>query len=261
MKGIINEVLALINDKNYEAYIVGGAVIATFKSGTTKDIDIATNCPSEILATLFPQLKVFDYGASKVKYKGYLLEFTHFRRDLLIIDGNLVKYELVNDLSSDATRRDISINAIYMDKDYQIYDFYNGVNDYDNKIIRSINDYQVLYDDPLKMLRIIRFMVTYKFMLDDSLAIYLKKHLERLYLVKPVKIYEELTKIFKSPNLTFYMPYLRDINFFHCLGIEIDQLVTSNDYLYLWSQVKNYQDYPLSKKEKREINKYLKISC
>ena len=106
------------------------------------------------------------------------------------------KVIFVDDPKDDYQRRDFTVNAMYMDKDLKIYDFCGGQQDLKNRILRMVgNPDQRLKEDPLRILRAIRFHLMYNLKIEDSLMEAMR---DRFYLLKNLndaKIESEMSKI------------------------------------------------------------------
>ena len=166
------EILELLNEKGYKAYIVGGYVRDRIIGLDSYDIDIATNATPKLLNELFNEIIIFeDYGAIKLNYKGNIYDITTFRKDLQYgINRKDVKIEYTDLLEEDIKRRDFTINSLYMDKDENIIDLFNAKEDISNRIIKvNGNIKKKLIEDPLRILRAIRYSVKLDFEIESEL--------------------------------------------------------------------------------------------
>lgn len=156
----INKVFHLF--KNKEIYLVGGCVRDSLMGVKPKDLDFTTSLvPDEVIAVLKAknikaQQVDKQFGTIGFKVDKMLCEITTFRTEIY---GKSRKpsVEFVSDLKTDLTRRDFTINAMAMDRNYKLIDYFNGRQDIKDKIIRLIGYKNVFKDDPLRMLRAIRF--------------------------------------------------------------------------------------------------------
>ena len=138
-------ILRDITKKGYKAYIVGGSVRDIILGHNPHDVDIATNCPMDKLESMY---KTYDIGKSKdfgivvVNVGGHQFEIAQFREDGKYTDGrrpDTVSY--ASTIQEDISRRDFTINGIaYNPITDKIVDPYNGQNDIQNRIIRTIGD-------------------------------------------------------------------------------------------------------------------------
>ena len=215
MKEIIIELLNKLNNEDGATYLVGGSVIHYLLNRETNDLDFATTLNNEVLINLFPDAIIGDFGSLKVEYLGYHIDITHLRRDLLI-DKGYPKYELTNDIKLDSLRRDFTINAIYLNKDLEFIDYVSGLNDFDNKIIDVIGDINIISDDPIRILRAIRFMITYDFKLSDNLENYIKNNINLINNIKEHKLLKEIDKI-------KHLDYLKYNDYLINLGLDLSK--------------------------------------
>lgn len=156
------DALKILTKGKYKAYIVGGTVRDIVLGDNPHDVDIATNMPIEEIEKLF---KAYDIGKSKdfgivsVKHNGFDFEVAQFRADGKYLDGRRPEsVEIVSDFEGDANRRDFSINAMGIDKDGNIIDFFDGKKDIKNKVIKAVgNPAERFKEDRLRMMRAARF--------------------------------------------------------------------------------------------------------
>ena len=227
------KLLNLINDYGYEAYIVGGAVRDYLLGMDVNDIDITTSMPLELINKFF---KVKDNGSKylslTILYEDSEYEITNFRSDDSYLDHRHPEVKIVDSIDLDLKRRDYTINAILMDKDMDIIDKYNGINDLNKKVIKLIGDPDKRLDeDALRILRglYLKAKLDFEFDKDTFKAIINKKEL--LKTLSNERLYEYFLKL---------IPYKTDklIDF-----IKINNLFSEiNDYL-LWLVVVNDTDY------------------
>ena len=155
----------------FEAYIVGGAVRDIMLDKQPKDFDLATNAkPKQIkalkgLGSALYKDTAQAYGVTRVKLRGKELEVATFRRDVQAHLGRKHTRVKFTSLEEDVRRRDFTINALALDPlTNQIIDYVGGVDDIVNRRICFIGDpLKRIYEDPLRVLRAIRFRNTLAF--------------------------------------------------------------------------------------------------
>ena len=221
------KLLNLIEDYGYEAYIVGGAVRDYILGYEINDIDITTSMPIRELEKHFD---VKDSGSKYLSltifYDGYTFEVTNFRREYLYQDHRHPEVEIISNIDIDLERRDFTINAMLIDKNFKIIDKYNGEYDIKNKIVRAIGDPYTKFDeDALRILRGLYLVSKYNFMFEETTldAITEKKYL--LSTLSNERLYEYFLKI---------VPYKSDYLLKFIEGYELFSEI--NDY-YLWLKV------------------------
>ena len=137
------------------------------------DIDIATSATVKEMTTFLDgNVLSAHYGALKISKPPYNIDITTFRRELSYQKRNpTVCY--IKDVKEDILRRDFTINAILMDKNGNIIDYLGGIQDIRNKKIKCIgNPNEKFQDDPLRMLRALRFHATLNFNIDNVTIAY-----------------------------------------------------------------------------------------
>lgn len=182
-------------------YAVGGTVRDFLLHKNLTDFDFATDAsPNETKSILEKYDDTFSqYGVIIYRYENKKLEITSFRKENLYLDSrHPQKIEFVKDMQIDYKRRDFTINALYMDDTGKIYDFCDGLNDLHNKIIRVIGDIDTrMKEDPLRILRALRFMMTLDFTLDKNLEEYIYEHTYLLNKLNVDKVKQEIRKMKK----------------------------------------------------------------
>lgn len=198
---IINEVSDIFEEHGYKIYAVGGTVRDFLLEREIHDYDFVTDAtPEEMKLFLDNYNDVFaKYGVMIYKHKGIKIEITTLRKESSYNDSRHPgKIQFVKNLEEDYLRRDFTINALYMDKNKKIYDFCDGLNDLKQKEIRVIGDIDKrMKEDPLRILRALRFSLVLNFKLDDALDSYIQNNIDLLNKLNPNKICEEITKMQK----------------------------------------------------------------
>ena len=190
-----------------ECYVVGGYVRDLFLERPSNDIDIVVVGSGISLATQLKQrlgkkahLSVFrNFGTAQVKWRSLEVEFVGARRESYSHDS---RKPVVEDgtLEDDQNRRDFTINAmaVCLNKDRygELVDPFYGVEDLEDGIIRTPLDPDVTFsDDPLRMMRCVRFAAQLNFMIEDETFDALSRNADRLRIVSGERIKDELNKI------------------------------------------------------------------
>ena len=259
----IRKVLEIIEDNGFEAYIVGGYVRDFLLNKDTKDIDICTNARVIELMDIFKDYNITsnNYGAVKFVYNDFKFDITTYREDVKY-NGNRrdleVKY--VDNLVEDIKRRDFTINSLCMTKEGAIIDLLNGEEDVKNRIIRCIGDIdKKLEEDPLRILRAIRFASILDFKIEEELYNKIKEKKELVGKLSTTRIKEELTKLLINSNYKKGLDYFRRLKLSPYLGIEFDDIKEVHDICGMYSQITFLKDYPFTKEEKDNITSIKEI--
>jgi tRNA nucleotidyltransferase (CCA-adding enzyme) len=258
-------------DLQIDAYVIGGFVRDfILERGSHKDIDIvaigsgielakavAKNLPDN------PKVQVFKtYGTAMLRYDDIEIEFVGARKESYNEDS---RNPVVEDgtLEDDQNRRDFTINALALSLNSTNYgdllDPFNGVQDLTNKIIRTPLNPDITYsDDPLRMMRAIRFATQLHFTIEQDSLDAISKNNERIKIITNERIVVELNKILESPKpsigflllektglLKFILPELTALkgideiegqrhkdNFYHTLEV-VDNISENTDNLWL----------------------------
>lgn len=259
----IKEILEMITNNGFKAYVVGGYVRDYLRKIKTNDIDICTNARVKDLMEIFKDYKVtpLEYGNILLETKDYLYEITTFRKDIDYINNRKPIIEYVDTLEEDITRRDFTVNSICMDKDGKIIDLLNGKKDLNKKIIRTIGDpYFKIKQDSLRILRAIRFASCLNFKIEDNLKNAIKENKDLLKDLSYERKKEELTKIFTSDNKAYGIKLLKELDLLEVLELtNIDNVLRTKDLIGMWSTITINDNYPFTKKEKDLINNINKL--
>jgi len=211
------ELLGQIEALGGEALIVGGAVRDLLIGKIPHDVDICTNVPIKKLESKFHTNdigKSKDFGILTISYRGHNFETAQYREDSLTSkDGRHPdSVNIVNSFEIDSSRRDITFNALGLNKDGVIIDYHNGIEDLKNKIIRTVGDAQERFkEDGLRILRTCRFAARMGFAIDSdtkSALIELNHLVDNL---SPERIRDELYKAAHSgESLAKFIEHLDD---------------------------------------------------
>lgn len=200
MIGILEKLDEIFKQNGYRIYAVGGTIRDFLLGKEVHDFDFVTDAtPSAMKEFLDADKCNFNfakYGAIKYKVEGKRVDIVTLRKEEEYLDARHPnKIIFVNDLKVDATRRDFTINAIYMDSNGNLFDYYNGQEDLKNKILRCIGDSDKrMKEDPLRMIRACRFCSNLSFVMDEKLKESIKNNRAGIKKLNPQKILEEINK-------------------------------------------------------------------
>ena len=252
MNKIIKDILEKLENAGYQAYIVGGFTRDYLLNKESNDYDICTSAPiKEVFKIISGKVNI---GSSlNVKIKDLNIDITTFR-----VEKNYVNHypeiTYTSDLNLDLQRRDFTINTICMDKNEHIIDELGGINDLKNKIIRIVgNTFEKIKEDPLRILRAIRFATVLDFTLDNDLINVIKNNASLVATLSTYRIKEELDKILVSKNYQKGLSLLKEFNLLTYLGITYQNVIYTNDLCGMWSQIEVNKELPFTKSEKNNI--------
>jgi tRNA nucleotidyltransferase/poly(A) polymerase len=229
------DVLRLITKHGYKAYLVGGAVRDIVLGKNPHDIDIATNMPISELQKTFP--KNYDIGKSKdfgifvVKHKGHTYEIAQFRQDGTYLDGRRPEeVTIIQDFKTDAGRRDFTMNAMAVDKDGNIIDYFDGQKDIKDKVIRTVgNPHDRFKEDNLRMLRAVRFSSKLGYDIHHETKEAIKSNKEGIKKVSGERIREELMKMAAQTGSKF-ADAIKTLDEVGILKIILPEIVKMKEY-------------------------------
>lgn len=193
----------LFNKHGYSLYLVGGSVRDYLLLNSINDLDVVTDATPDEIESFYQEKATYTFkrfGAVTLYHQGYRFDLTTLRKEDGYIDKRHPnKIVFVKDLKEDVNRRDFTLNALYMDKNLKVYDFVNGLSDLDNKLLRMIGDPDKrIKEDPLRILRAIRFQLTFDFNVDEELIKAINDNISLIKCLRKEKIIEEIKKMNKD---------------------------------------------------------------
>ncbi len=208
---IFKQISATADKLEVECYVVGGYVRDIFLQRPSKDIDVVVVGSGIVMAEALGRrlgraahVSVFkNFGTAQLKYHGIEVEFVGARKESYTHDS---RKPIVEDgtLEDDQNRRDFTINAMAVclnEARYgELVDPFGGMQDLKEKIIRTPLDPDITFsDDPLRMMRCIRFATQLNFYIDDATFESLQRNRERISIISKERIADELNKIILAP--------------------------------------------------------------
>lgn len=264
----------VVSDKKQQTFVIGGFVRdLLLERPKVKDIDIVTEGSGIELALSVadklhskPKVSVFKrFGTAMIHVKDYDVEFVGARKESYSFDSRKPLVE-TGTIEDDQNRRDFTINtlAISLNEENfgELVDPFNGLEDLKRKIIRTPLDPEITYsDDPLRMIRAIRFATQLNFTIESSSFLAIKENAERFDILSKERITDEFNKIMMSPQpsiglkllyeanlLQRFLPELTDLqgieevegqkhkdNFFHTLEVVDNISKTTNNLWLRWA--------------------------
>ena len=231
----IFKTLSTIADKNNtEAYVIGGFVRDLFLDRPSKDIDVVVvgsgiEYAEAVGRKLNTKVAVFkNFGTANIKYQDLEVEFVGARKESYRSDS---RKPIVEDgtLEDDQLRRDFTINAlaINLNADHfgELLDPFDGIKDLENKLIRTPLDPEITFsDDPLRMMRAIRFASQLDFNIDPAALNAIKTQKQRITIVSKERITDEMNKIILSKKPSIGFKHLFDTGLLQLIFPQMAQL-------------------------------------
>jgi len=236
------KVLYRLKKSGYEAYLVGGCVRDLLLGYEPKDFDVATDASPEQVKKVFRNCRIIGrrFRLAHVFFGREIIEVATFRssdvadnkEQKVHEDGRLLRDNVFGSIEDDVWRRDFTVNALYYNiRDFSIIDYTGGMEDHTAGVLKLIGDPATRYrEDPVRMLRAVRFAVKLGFSLDESTE---KPIFELAPLLKGIpaaRLYDETLKMFLSGTGVQAFEMLRHYGLFetlfpqadHCLDTEQD---------------------------------------
>lgn len=214
-------------EMNIEAYVIGGWVRDLLLNRPCKDIDIVAvgsgiELAEKVAQKLGDQYRVHVYknfGTAQLVYEDYNIEFVGARKESYRQESRKPIVEN-GTLEDDQNRRDFTINALAISlnkNDYgRLLDPFNGLKDMETKIIRTPLDPDITYsDDPLRMMRAIRFATQLNYTIEEKSLTSIAKNKERIKIISKERISDELNKIILTPVPSVGFKLLFDTGLLH----------------------------------------------
>lgn len=203
------KVLYRLHKSGFHACLVGGAVRDLLLGIHPKDFDVATDATPEQVKSLFRNCRLIGrrFRLAHVIFGRQVIEVATFRgsheateSDHLHESGRILRDNVFGEIGEDVQRRDFTVNALYYDiSDFSIIDYFDGVNDVHNKRLRLIGEAETRYrEDPVRMLRAIRFSAKLGFAIDEECKQAIYKFGYLLEDIPSARLYEEALKLFHS---------------------------------------------------------------
>ncbi|MFN3919840.1 MAG: polynucleotide adenylyltransferase PcnB [Methylohalobius sp.] len=205
------KVLYRLKQAGFRACLVGGCVRDLLLGREPKDFDVATDAHPEQVRALFRNCRLIGrrFRLAHVHFGQEIIEVATFRgaaapgREgdwVQEESGRLLRDNVFGTIEEDAFRRDFTANALYYDiADFSVIDYVGGMEDLRRGILRLIGDPESRYrEDPVRMLRAVRFMTKLGFVLDPACEEPLRRLASLLADISPARLYDEVLKLFLS---------------------------------------------------------------
>ncbi|QZP17579.1 polynucleotide adenylyltransferase PcnB [Methylophilales bacterium] len=264
------DIVLKLQENDFEAYIVGGAIRDILLDHPPKDFDIATNAKPEDIRKIFKYSRIIGrrFKLVHVIYNRETIEVSTFRTaptEKIHMKNGILKDNEYGSMSEDIKRRDFTINALYYDPiNKKLIDTLDGKGDIKKKIVRLIGDPQKRFaEDPIRVLRALRFTAKLHMGIHNDTLKHIKPSMNLLETIPHSRLFDEILKffltghakksliIFREYNLTKkYLPAMDSLNpsferfVFKALD-NCDQRIANNKHIspgfifsvFLWQDV------------------------
>ena len=199
-----------LHKSGYQAFLVGGCVRDALLDLHPKDFDVATNATPDEVRALFDNCRLIGrrFRLAHVRFGREIIETATFRaaanhaRDDVAHDdeGRIIRDNVYGSIEEDVWRRDFTCNALYYNiADFSIWDFTQGIDDVERRRLVVIGDPDKrLREDPVRMLRAVRFAAKLDFTIDPTVVESMHKHVGLLSNVPAARLFDEFLKLFQA---------------------------------------------------------------
>ena len=202
------KIVKKLNKAGYEGYLVGGCIRDLLLGLEPKDFDIATNATPEQIQKLFKRSRIIGRRFKLVHIMFSARKFIEVatfrssRSNPTSYKGMVLRDNFYGSLKDDVFRRDFTINGLYFDiKSSEIIDYVDGLKDLKSLRINMIgNPPERFKEDPVRMIRAVRFKVKLNATIDSKLNSSIEKNSNLLSNIPPARLYEEVIKLFHNEN-------------------------------------------------------------
>jgi poly(A) polymerase len=229
------KVLYRLKKAGFEAYLVGGCVRDLLLGREPKDFDVATDAHPEQVRSVFRNCRLIGrrfrlahvhFGEEIIEvatFRGLVAEETHSER--VLENGRILRDNVYGSIEEDAFRRDFTVNALYYNiADFSVVDYVGGMDDHKAGMLRLIGDPEPRYrEDPVRMLRAVRFAVKLGFTIHPSCAEPIPRLARLLEEIPAARLYDEVMKLFLSGYAVQTFEQLRHYRLFGALFPETER--------------------------------------
>ena len=235
------KVLYRLHKAGYQSFLVGGCVRDAMLELHPKDFDVATNATPEEVRALFSNCRLIGrrFRLAHVRFGREIIEVATFRAAANHADddhahdeaGRIVRDNVYGTIDEDVWRRDFTCNSLYYNiADFSIWDYTGGVEDIRQRHIVLIGDPDKrLREDPVRMLRAVRFAAKLDFTIDDTVVEAIRQDRPLLANVPAARLFDEFLKMFQSGHAEQTFELLREHDLFSLLFPATDEELNKDE--------------------------------
>ncbi len=218
-----------MQNEGFDAYLVGGCVRDLLLGREPKDFDVVTNADPDQVRKVFRNCRLIGrrFRLAHVYFGREIIEVATFRgaeeeqsdRQVLNKEGRLLRDNVYGTIEEDVWRRDFTVNALYYNiKDFSVVDYVGGMADHKTGTLRLIGDPEMRFrEDPVRMLRAVRFAVKLGFKLDRECERSIHNDAHLLASIPSARLYDEALKLFLTGYALQTFEMLRHYGLFQVL--------------------------------------------
>jgi tRNA nucleotidyltransferase (CCA-adding enzyme) len=219
---IFQNLSALFKQHGFKLYLVGGTVRDYLLRIPLTDMDAVTDATPENMKTflLDADYTFCKFGSIKYHLQGVKFDITTLREEKSYLDSrhpNNITF--VKDLSIDVKRRDFTINGLYLNDKFEVIDLVDGQRDLKDNILRCIGEADKrIKEDPLRIIRALRFAIDFDLTLEENLQNAIKENISLLDKLNKEKIKQDIRKL-RSRDMNKISPIFAKFNITHLLDV------------------------------------------
>ena len=223
------KVLYRLKKEGFQAYLVGGCVRDLLLGYEPKDFDVATDADPEQIRKIFRNCRLIGrrFRLAHIHFGKEVIEVATFRgedlkqqeQQVVNKDGRLLRDNVYGTLEQDVWRRDFTVNALYYNiNDFSVIDYVGGMDDHKQGVLKLIGEPETRFrEDPVRMLRAVRFAVKLGFKIDAECEQAIFKQAELLESIPAARLFDEMLKLFMFGNALQTFEMLRHYGLFQVL--------------------------------------------
>ena len=216
----------VFNQNNYDIRLVGGAVRDLMLGKSPKDIDLASDATPQKMQDILSNAGIktvptgIEHGTITAVINGEPFEITTLRSDDKT-DGRKAEVSFITNWKEDARRRDLTYNAMSIDFDGRLYDYFDGMNDLQNKVSKFVgNPEERIKEDYLRILRYFRFQSKIANPVWDEETIQaIKSNVLGLRKISAERVWQEVSKMLMGSNLDAILTYMNQTGVTGAIGL------------------------------------------
>lgn len=235
------KVLYRLKDQGFQSHLVGGGVRDLLLGREPKDFDVATDATPEEVRQVFRNCRLIGrrFRLAHVHFGREIIEVATFRSrndqqkgDQEEGSGMLLHDNVYGTIEEDALRRDFSINALYYNiADFSVMDFTGGIEDLEQGRLRLLGNPDARFkEDPVRMLRAVRFAAKLGFVIDPDCEALIFEHAHLLEEVPSARLFEEVLKLFMGGVAVSTFEKMRHYDLFGYLFPETDECLAYEEH-------------------------------
>lgn len=196
---VFDELAVLFTKHGYSLYMIGGTSRDYLLDLEVAEYDLVTDATPMQMEGFLPDadFRFSHYGTIRMTRLDRRIDITTLREEASYKDyRHPQSISFVKDIEKDYRRRDFTLNAIYINTGYEVFDFCGGVDDLSRKLLRMIGEPNLrLQEDPLRILRALRFKMKYGFAIEEHLEKAIIDNADLLEFLKKEKVNDEIRKM------------------------------------------------------------------